>query len=251
MNKPNKKFNYDDVFLRSLTLGAISEFYRKVRWINKWDDKEKLITVPVFYSLMGDDRFLLDAFVDDTVGDRPDLNIDPKPRATFVLKSSTIKRDEYANPNANIEYFKEENGILKKFIGKMRFLPIKASYEMSILLSKEIDYMKCQESLWEFFFAYKFFYIKYNSIRIDCILEIPDDKDFEITRELEGIGKSGDTDKFIKFNFDIHSYFPIEPKETPPIIATDCNRVLFKGSTFTLNKSPKKIFLGGNVNKCK
>jgi hypothetical protein len=42
------------------------------------------------------------------------LNIDPKPRAHFVLESSTIKRNEYSNPNVNVEYYKEENGILKK-----------------------------------------------------------------------------------------------------------------------------------------
>ena len=249
MSKFEKKFNYDEVFLRNLTLGAMIEFYRKVRWINKWTDKEKLITVPVYYGMVGDERFDLDAFVDDIVGTRPELNIDPKPRAHFVLENSTIKRSEYANPNVNVEYYKEENGILKKLSGKMRFLPIKATFSLKILLGKEIELMKCQQSLWEFFFAYKYFYIKHNGIRIDCILDVPDDKEMEIQRQIEGVSGKGDTDRFISFNFDIHSYYPIEPIETPPIVATNCNRVLFKGSTRTLGqKATNKVYIGGNVN---
>lgn len=254
-NKFDKKFNYDDVILRNITLGAISEFYRKVRWINRWSDNddntiEKLITIPVYYSMVGDERFLLDAMVDEIVGTRPELNIDPKPRAHIELESATIKREEYANPNVNIEYYKEENGIMKKLIGKMRFLPIKANFKMKIVLSKEIELMKCQQSLWEFFFAYKFFYITHNGYRIDCILDVPDDKALTMTREIQGIKTKNDTDKFIEFSFDIHSYFPIEPIETPPIIATECNRVIFKGNTLSFKSTTdKKTFIGGNINK--
>ncbi len=251
MNKFDKKFNYDDVFLRSLTLGAMTEFYRKVRWMNRWSDKVKLITLPIYYGMVGDERFEMDAFIDDIVGTRPELNIDPKPRAHFVLDNSVIKRDEYANPNVNVEYFKEENGILKKYSGKMRFLPIKATFSIKIVLSKEIEVMKCQQSLWEFFFAYKYFYIKHNGIRIDCIIDIPDDKQVEIQREFNGIGNKGDIDKIISFGFDVHSYYPVEPIETPPIVATNCNRVIFKGTTRTLGqKSENRIFLGGNINPC-
>jgi hypothetical protein len=257
MNKFDKKFNYDEIFLRNLTLGSMLEFYRKVRWINKWTDnkglyKEKLITLPVYYGLVGDERFDLDAFVDEIVSERPELNIDPKPRAHFVLESSTIKRNEYSNPNVNVEYYKEENGILKKYLGKIRFLPIKATFHIEILLGKEIEIMKCQQSLWDFFFAYKYFYIKQNGIKIECILDMPDDKQVEIQREIDGLKGKGNTDKYIKFNFDIHSYYPIEPIETPPIIATNCNRVLFKGNTRSLNSiNNNKVYIGGNVNKCK
>jgi hypothetical protein len=257
MSKFEKKFNYDDVFLRTLTLGAMAEFYRKVRWINRWTDdkggyREKLITVPVYYGLIGDERFNLDAFVDEIVGNRPDLNIDPKPRAHFVLESSTIKRTEYSNPNVDVEYYKEENGILKKYLGKMRFLPIKATFKIEILLSKEIEVMKCQQSLWDFFFAYKYFYIKQDGIKTECIIDIPDDKQAEIQREIDGLKGKGDTDKYIKFQFDIHSYYPIEPIETPPIVATNCNRVLFKGNMKSLaSNTNEKVYIGGNINKTK
>jgi|SRR6478735_3307443 len=253
MNNFETVFNYDDVFLRIKTLGVIEEFYRKVRWINRWDHSEKLVTIPTYYGLIGDDRFLIDLFVDEIVGKRPELNIDPIPRANIVIENTLIKRSEYANPNVNIEYFKEENGILKKYMGKMRFLPVKTTYSMDIILSKEIELMKCQESLWQFFFAYKYFYIKYKNIRIDAILDIPDEKTYEILRDLNTPPAKDDIMKHIKFNFDVHSYYPIEPIETPPIIATNCNRVIFKGNTRSLNiNTDKRIFIGGNINnKCK
>lgn len=248
--KFEKKFNYNNVFIRSMVLGVMNEFYRKVRWFNTWDDKEKLITVPVFYGLVGDERFMIDLFVDDITGKRVELNIDPIPRAHIEWQNSIIKRSEYANPNVNVVYYKEENGILKKLQGKMKFLPIKTTFKIKIWLSKEIEMMKCQESLWEFFFAYKYFFITHNSIRLDCILDVPDEKAIDINREIAGISGKNDTDKFIEFDFDVHSYFPIEPKETPPIVATNCNRVLFKGNTRKLSLTNiKKTFLGSNINK--
>lgn len=237
------KKNYDNVYLRSLILGVIAEFHRKVRWINTWANKEQLITVPVYYTMVGDERFDIDAFIDEIVGVRPDLNIDPIPRAHFLLENTTLKRSEYSNPHVNIEYYKEIDGVLTKLLGKMRWLPIKANFKIEFLVSSEIDILKCQQSLWDFFFAYKYFYFKHNSIRIDAILDIPDDKQIEIIRQIEGI--KGDTNKYCKFDFSINTYYPIEPIETKPIVATSCNKVQFYGNTRTLkNQITKKKYLG-------
>ncbi len=250
MSKFSKKFNYDESIIRSVTAGVMGEFYRKVRWINRWEDNEKLITVPVYYGMIGDERFVMDAFVDDIVGKRPDLNIDPIPRAHFNYTNAIVKRNEYSNPNANVIYYKEENGVLKKLMGKMRQIPIKISYHIEIKLAKEIDMMRCHESIWDFFFAYKYFYVVHNSIRLDCVLDVPDDKEMSINREIAGIGDTNDTVKYIKFDFDVHTYHMIEPIETPPLVATNCNRVIFKGYTRTLGVVPEnRKFVGGGVNK--
>lgn len=252
MEKFTKSFNYDDVFVRSLAVGFTSEFYRKVRWSNTWSNTSSLVTVPVYYGLSTDERFSMDLFIDEIVGKRPDLNIDPIPRAHFTWSNSTIKRNEYSNPNVEVEYYKyDTEGNLKKLKGIIRFLPIKSTFSLEIKLNKEIDLMKCQESLWEFFFAYKYFYVKFKDFRIDCILDVPDDKALENIREIDGIKGKNDTIRSLKFDFDIHSYFPIEPIETPPVIDTSCNSVIFKGTTNKLTIVPKKRnFLGGDVNPC-
>ena len=251
MNKFEQSFNYDDVILRDMTLGVISELYRKVRWTNKWNDKEKLVTVPIYYGMVGDERFQLDAFVDDIIGNRPELNIDPIPRGHILLDSAVVKKNEFSNPNVNMEFYKEENGILKKMTGKFRVLPIQATYSLKIELDTEIDMLKCQQSLWDWFWTYKYFYITYNSIRLDCVLVTPDEYQGEISREIQGLSGKDDTKKFIELKFEVHSFYPIEPKETKPQL-TNCGRAIFKGKVWTLgSKGSKKTFVGGCVNKKK
>jgi hypothetical protein len=251
MNKFEQSFNYEDVILRDITLGLISGLYRKVRWTNKWHDKEKLVTVPIYYGMVGNERFDLDAFVDDIIGDRPELNIDPIPRGHVELNDASVKKSEFSNPNVNMEFYKEENGILKKMTGKFRVLPIQASYKLKIEVDSEIDLMKCRQSLWDWIWSYKYFYITYNSVRLDCVMTTPDDYQQEMQREIQGISGKDDTKRFIEMNLDVHTFYPIEPKETKPTL-TNCGRAIFKGKIHTLgNKGRKKVFVGGCVNKDK
>lgn len=248
MNKFEQNFNYEDVILRDMTLGVMKELHRKIRWINKWNDKEKLITVPVYYGMVGNERFLLDAFIDDIIGIRPDLNIDPIPRGHIQLESATVKRSEFSNPNVNMEFFKEENGVLKRLTGKFKVLPIQATYKLKIKLDSEIDLMKCKQSLWDWFWVYKYFYITYNSIRLDCVLVTPDDYQTEIQREIQGISGKEDTNKFIELSFEVHTFYPIEAKETKPL--TNCGKAIFKGKVWSLgNTRNKRKFVGEDANK--
>ena len=249
MNKFEKDYNYDNVLIRDLTIGVLSEIHRKIRWTNTWNDVKKLVTLPVYYGMVGDERFLYDAFVDDIVGIRPDLNIDAIPRAHLIFENANIKRNEFSNPNVNMEFYKEENGILKKQAGKFRVLTIDATYNLKIELDSEIDIMKCYQSLWDWLWVYKYFYVTYNSFRIDCVLHTPDDYQQQITREIENIGSKDDTKKFIEINFNVHAFYPIEPKETKPTL-TNCGRAIFKGRMWSLGKQDdRRTFIGSDINK--
>jgi hypothetical protein len=251
MAKFSNNFNFDDSFIRTITLGVISEFYRKIRWINKWQDKEKLITLPVYYGLTGDERFLLDAFIDDIIGNRPELNIDPIPRAHIVLDSENIKQAEFSNPNVYMNYEKvEKDGTLKKEINKFKVLPIQLSYSMEIKLKTEIDALKCVQSLWDWLWNYKYFYITYNSLRVDSVFIVPDDLQREINRQID-VSSSNNTMKTINFGFQVHTNYPVEPKESKPQLK-NCGKVIFKGKMHSLKDNMKtKTFIGGNVNKNK
>lgn len=242
----NQSFNYDDIFIRDITISLVKEFYRRVRWINKFKDVEKLITVPFQYSNVGDERFLMDAFVDDITGKRLELNYDAIPRGVITLNNWSIKQDEFSNPNVNFHTYEEENGVLKKVVGKYRPLPIKLTYDFSILLGTEIDTMKFNQAMWDFFWYYRFFHIEYKSVRIDCKLYVTNDVSLEIERQIQGI--QGETDKKISFPVEVHTFYPIPPRESKSIPIN--KKVVFKGKTLTLkNKKPKKNWLGGDTNK--
>ena len=124
----------------------------------------------------------------------------------------------------------------------MEFCDLKRQYHF---LKKEIDVMKCKESLWEWFFGYKQFNIKHDNMRIDCVVTCPDDYPHEIIRDIETIGSAArDSIKHIEFNIDIHSYLPIKNHITTPLIANSQNKADIKGRIVSLNKKEEKNFLG-------
>ncbi len=241
--------NWNEVFLRDVTIGLTSELYRKIRWFNRWQNGEtKLITVPFYYSMTGDDRFLLDAFVDDIPGQRPELNIDPVPRAVIELASWGAKKSEFTNPNVDIIMHEERDGELQQAIGKYRIIPMRMSYSIDIYLASEGDVFKCSQSILDWLWAYKHFYIDYKSMRIDAAFYIPDEQSTEIERTIAGL--SGDNAKHIKFNVDVHTYYPVAPIKNKPIPIN--KKVRFKGNMWEGGLPPRgKNFLGDSANEIK
>lgn len=241
--------NWNEVFMRDVTVGLTSELYRKIRWFNRWSNGDtKLITVPFYYSLTGDDRFLLDAFVDDIGGNRPELNIDPIPRAIIELSSWSAKRSEFTNPNVNIIMHEEKNGELKHVVGKYRPIPMRFSYSIEIMLASVGDVFKCSQSILDWIWAYKHFYINYKSLRINAAFYIPDEQSNEIERTISGL--SGNNHKTIKFNIDLHTYYPVAPVKNKPIPFN--KKVRFKGNVLEGGlPCREKNFLGGSANKIK
>lgn len=242
----NESFNYDDVFIRDVTIALVSEFYRRVRWVNNFKDQKRLVTIPFTYANIGDERMLMDAFVDDITGERPELNYDAIPRGKITLENWSVKQGEFSNPNVDFHTYEEENGVLKRVVGKYRPLPVKLNYNIEILLDPEIDLWKCTQSLWDFFWIYKFFHIEFKSVRIDCKMYTTNDFQAEIERQIQGL--QGETDKKIKFPVEVHSFYPIPPIENR---STPINRkVVFKGNMWTLKgKRKKKTWLGNDANK--
>ena len=247
MSDFDKNFNFDDVFLRDVTLAFVGQFYRKLRWKTSHDEGDKIVSVPFYYSLKGDNRMMLDAFIDSVTGKRPELNIDPIPRAHVLLKSWNIKTSEFSNPNVNFNTYVETDGILKRVSAKYRPLPIKLDYEIELILDTEIDTFKVTQAIWDMFAFYKYFYLKYKYLRIDAIMTIPEQLDVNIIRELEAI--THEDYKTIKLDIEVHTYYPIPPSKRK---MTPVNRrVSFRGRTWeTKENTKKRTFLGNNINGC-
>jgi hypothetical protein len=246
MSQFEKTFNYDNVFIRSVAIGMIKQFYRKLRWVNNFSSIDREVTIPFYYSNKGDDRFMIDAFIDDVVGKRPELNIDPVPRGIVKLTSASSKLNEYSNPNVNTLVYKEEDGEIKKVFGRYRPIPVLLTFNVEIRLESEIDIFKCQQSIWDLFWMYKYFYIDYKFMRIDAAMFISENQTTEISREINGLQTSKDK-KSISFDVNIHSNYPIEPDDSKLINVN--KKVVFKGDINSLRgKGRKRKFLGGNVN---
>lgn len=221
-----ERFNFEDVFFRDLTICVLDTLEGEVRWTNRFSSGDVEIKVPFYYSMTGDERFLLDSFSDDVVSDNRyvELNTDVIPRGHITMTGFDIKSDEMANPNVWLRMVVENQTEIKKMLTKVRAVPISVKYELSILLASEIDSFKCSQAIINTLWLYRFMYFEHNFLNIDAVIILPDSNQIEINRE-----KNLTSDNTIKLtvSFEVHTYYPafrpfgdndpnafVEPKKT-------------------------------------
>lgn len=201
------KFNYDDVYFRDLTVCLLDTLEGQLKWVNRFSSGDVEVTVPLYYSLTGDERFLLDSFSDDVVSNNRlvEINTDIIPRGHITMTGFDIKSDEFANPNVWLKMVIENKEDIKKVLSRVRAIPITAKYDISILLKSEIDTFKASQSIMDTLWLYKFMYFEYNFMNIDAVMNMPDSSQITISRE-----KNLTSDNTIKLDvsIDVHSYYP-------------------------------------------
>jgi len=164
------------------------------------------VVVPCYLSLPGQEKYLLDAFVDDIVDARVELNTDQIPRGVVTFSSFSTDVSQFANPNEYILNKRNVNGKMHAFLQKTKAVPVKVQYNVEIVLNSEIDILKCSEKLINTFFNYMFFNIDYYGLKIDAVFTLPDDKEIEINRDQT---LDSDVKKHIKFPLTVETYYPI------------------------------------------
>lgn len=215
-----ERFNYDEVFFRDLTLCLLDTLEGRIKWVNKFSSGDVEVDVPFYYSLSGDERFLLDSFQDDIVSNNRfvELNTDIIPRGHITLTSWSSRSDEFRNPNVWLRDIQQENKNLKTKLRKVRAIPITANYDLSILLKTEVDTFKCSQAIMNTLWLYKFMFFEYQYMNIDAFLAIPDDNNIEISREHN---LSSDNNIKMNLSFTVQTHYPafledqtIEPYRT-------------------------------------
>lgn len=226
-----KHLNYEDTFLRDVTVAFIAQLHNRVYWYNRWQNETRKIEIPFYYSMSGDDRFLLDSFVDDIPGNRIEQNYDVVPRGVVTMESTTIKSNEFTNPNVRISRVIEEDAELRRAVSKLRSLPLVIGYEIKIRVTSEIDLFKCQQAIWNLIYQYQYFYFEHNFIRVDASFRFPDEFQTKIAREIRM-----DTDVYMEhtFRLDVNTYYPLfgEIENIPPI-----NKVQWQSNIWKLTGS--------------
>lgn len=202
-----EKFNFEDVFFRDLTVCVLDTLEGQIKWINRFSSGDVYVQVPFYYSLTGDERFLLDSFSDDIVSENRfvELNTDMIPRGHLTLTGFNIKSDEFANPNVWLRMIVENEVEIRKVIAKVRAIPITVNYDLEILLSSEIDTFKCSQAIMDTLWLYKFMYFEYNFMNIDAVILMPDSNQIEMSREKN---LTSDNNIKMKVSFTVETYYP-------------------------------------------
>lgn len=202
-----ERFNFEDVFFRDLTVCVLDTLEGQVKWLNRFSSGDVFVQVPFYYSLTGDERFLLDSFADDIVSENRfvELNTDMIPRGHLTLTGFNIKSDEFANPNVWLRMVVENDVEIRKVLAKVRAVPITVNYDLEILLSSEIDTFKCSQAIMDTLWLYKFMYFEYNFLNIDAVILMPDSNSIEMSREKN---LTSDNNIKMKVSFTVETYYP-------------------------------------------
>lgn len=207
-----QRFNFEDTFFRDLTVCVLDTLEGQIRWVNRFSSGDYPVDVPFYYSLTGDERFLLDTFQDDIVSENRfvELNTDIIPRGHITLKGFNILSDEFANPNVWLRAVVENEKEIRKVLAKVRSIPISVNYDLEILLSSEIDVFKCSQAIMDTLWVYRFMYFEHNFMNIDAVMLLPDSNQIEIGRE-----KNLSSDNNIKMtvSFEVQTYYPAFRKD--------------------------------------
>jgi hypothetical protein len=197
---------------------------KRIRWINYFSDEKKCITVPIYLSFAGSERFLLDSFLDDIRDERVELNTDQIPRGIITPTSISTVNNEFSNPNIYIPKNTKIHNEYTKIITKVYAIPINVSYDIEIRVDSEIDIYKVSEKILDLFFNYRFFNMDFFGIKIDNILELPDDRTIKLPRDSD-INLSSDNTKSINFSLTVRTNYPSWKVDTDSI---ECDNIEFE-----------------------
>lgn len=205
LNKIGHEYNYDNNYFRMIIIALAKTLNKQLRWVYKFETEKKCVALPVFTTMTGEQRFLLDSFVDDITDKRVELNTDIKPRGVINLDSWGPVSDEYANPNIYIPKNVKINKELKRITTKIKAIPIQFSFNFEIHLTSENDVYLINSKILDMMYNYYFFSIDYYGLKIESVLFLPDDKTVEQPRS---IPLETNRDKIMKIPFTVKSYYP-------------------------------------------
>lgn len=199
--------NVDDVFVRDLIICVLDKLESQISWKNRFDDDEIIVRPKFYYSMTGNEDFLLDSFVDDIVGVRKsELNTDVIPRGHITFTSLNIMSDEFRNPNVWLRKILNNKSELKSRLLRIRALPVHISFDMEMKVSSQLDAFKCIQSMMDTLWIYQHTYFEYQDMYIDAFMEHVDNHSVEINRETS-LGNDQNLIT-IKYQFVVKTYYP-------------------------------------------
>ena len=204
------KHNTDNVHSRAVIVGLVNLLNTVVQYDNVLGDNTiDQVTVPFYYSMTGDDRFLQDFFLEwnDCIHPKhADGNYDVIPRGIVTLTSNAINTSAMTHRFVRGSYTKEVNGQLQTFNSFINSIPLTMAFEVIIQTDTNLDAFKIQQSIIETFYKTQVYSVGFKGFRVPCQVGFPEDygldKTFEFTYQTENKIE-------IKFTLALETYLPV------------------------------------------
>lgn len=211
------EFNKDDVILRNIIVGVLATLNNKMWWYQQISQTEKQkVHVPFYFSTTGDERFLMDMFMNTvTAGGTDDKHAESiynqLPRAILQLDSLAIDAGSLTNKFVRAFYQRvQADGTLKTLNAEVFMVPLKLGFTCDLYVDSNLDVFKGMQRTIEVFYKHNQFQIDIDGTRIPALASLPED--FAKERPIEFT--FGDKKEWkINYNVEVNTFMPIFKNE--------------------------------------
>jgi hypothetical protein len=189
-------------------VSLLAELKDKVYYFNRIDeDTLQKINLPFFYSVTGNERFLLDNFLFDAIEDGKAIgNYEVVPRGVIALNSMAIDTGSMTNKFVRSEIVKEVLGQLKTYTVETMFLPIDLSFNTTVICSNNLEMLKVTESIISKLYKATIFNVDLGMFRVEASLQIPEDYSQERPFEF---GLNDKKEFLVTFEIQVKTFMPV------------------------------------------
>ncbi len=205
----NHKYNNADTIIRGCIVGLVNEMNNRIHYQNVWSDEDsRLVRVPFFYAMSGDERFLQDYFSDwsDCAPDFIEGNYDGVPRGTVFLSGVSVLGSNLTSRFVRGYYNKEVEGELKRYNSYINSIPLQLNFNAEILVDTSIDSFKIVESIVAVFYKTLVYNVAFKGFRVPTQAGFPEG--FDLGKQFEFTYGVTDRQK-ITFDLEVQTYLPL------------------------------------------
>ena len=208
MSAYNQEFNKDNTILRYLVVSMLAELSKKVYYYNQVDeDTLQKVEVPFYYSISGNERFLLDNFMFDAEANGKAIgDYEVVPRGIVQMNSLAIDSSAQTNKFTRAEFVREYEGVLKTFSLETNFLPITMGFSVTLICSNNLEMLKVSESVMSKLYKGTLFSCDLGMMRVQASMSVPED--YSQDRLFEW-GLNDKKEFQVTFDIELKSFMPV------------------------------------------
>lgn len=176
-----QRYNYDNVFNRSVIAGLLYLLNHKLTYEQVWDDNTvENVTIPFAYNFAHakDQRFAQDnytffgreCFSDKLI----DGKFDMCPRFVMTYTGSQIESSNITNRFVKGTYMKDENGVLVSYTAFMYSIPLTLNFDFEGWIDTLETAFKIEQEIRNTFYKNQTFNVLYKGMKIGCRAGFPE-----------------------------------------------------------------------------
>lgn len=177
MSAYNAEYNKDLSYIRHIIVALLNELNNKIYYYNVIDeDTKQKIDVPFYYSVTGQERFLLDNFLFDAQAEGKAIgDYERTPRGIIQLESAAIDSAALINKFVRTQIIRPYKGQLKTFALSTQAIPLNLNFNTTVVVNTNLELFKVTEALISRLYKNNLFYVDYGGFQAQSNFSLPED----------------------------------------------------------------------------